>query len=199
LNRYEIHYGLPIYFLDVAIAYFESQKSNIWSLLNKSLKISLLKGKYMKLLCSAIVIAILLLLCSDACAQFRGPPRTSPPTCDRQKDGGDEGILKSDCKVSRAMPNVSVSLYCYILGFGTVQCIAETQAYNGVQWEILDPSTLTHHWDFIVDDREYSLDPNNDFHLLINCGYGMQGYARVTIGEVVAQTGFACAVGVDND
>jgi hypothetical protein len=151
-----------------------------------------IQGNAMKLLLSAIVACLLWLSAAEACAQFtQPPPRSTPPTCSRLKDGGFPEISKSDCKLLHALPNVDIMLECetYI---DSVLCHAGTYAYDGVQWELLDPSTLTHGWSFIVDGQESHLSPNNQDVVAISCGSAGYGYVRVAVWNAVVQAEFQC-------
>ena len=146
----------------------------------------------MKLLSSAAAACLLWLSAAEACAQFtQPPPRSPPPTCGRLKDGGFPEISKSDCKVLHALPNVDIMLQCetYI---DSVLCHAGTYAFVESQWELLDPSTLTHGWSFIVDGQESHLTPNNQDVVAVSCGNAGHGYVRIAVWDVVVQTDFQC-------
>lgn len=146
----------------------------------------------MKLLLSAFAGCLLWLFTAEACAQFtQPPPRSPPPTCGRLKDGGFPEVSKSDCKVLHALPNVDIILDCEHYAYSML-CHAGTYAYNGSQWELLDPSTLTHGWSFIVDGQESHLAPNNQDVAAVSCGHTRHGYVRIAVWDVVVQTDFHC-------
>jgi hypothetical protein len=154
----------------------------------------------MKSLYLSIVFVILLLMCSDACAQFRTPPRTPPSTCDRLKEGGYSPLISSDCKAILLALDVSILLDCNVIENEIMLCTSHTTAFNGASWEVLDPSTLTHNWDYIADGQEHSLSPSYSDSLMIACSsvYSRIIPVRVSAGGAVAQVDAICPGRVAN-
>jgi hypothetical protein len=75
---------------------------------------------------------------------------------------------------------------------GMVFCVTSTDIFENGMWRTLDPSTLTHYWDYIVDGQQYYSPPSFSDSFWIDCGYTRSGYVRVSAGGSVATVFFAC-------
>jgi hypothetical protein len=132
------------------------------------------------------------MILGEAQAQFKyPPPSTSPPSCSREKSGPvDQPPSSSDCKAAAAYLT-DISIHCQSLS-QSVLCHAAMLVYTQSGWELLDPSTLTHHWAYIVDGVEVYLPPNHWDSVAIECGNGRYGDVRIAAGGDVAQIQFQC-------
>jgi hypothetical protein len=132
------------------------------------------------------------IICGEAQAQFsQPPPSTPPPSCSREKHGDAQPPSSSDCKAVLAAPLTSISIDCHRWS-ESVSCHAAMLVYSEGGWELLDPSTLTHHWAHKVDGVEVYMPPNHSDSLILACGHAPNGYVRVAAGGDVAQVEFQC-------
>ncbi len=148
----------------------------------------------MKSLFFTAVTLFLLLFCGHAQAQFSQPPTNQPvPVCRNTKSQGEP--IGSDCKLLLVgNPATRTMLRCdpSPVITGLFECVTSTSWFDGIQWRVLDPSTLTHDWAFIVNGNE-SYPPSNYFDSFnIACGRVLYNYVRVTAGGSTAQATIIC-------
>ena len=126
-------------------------------------------------------------------AQFtQPPPRTPPPTCDRNKE--EEG-RKSDCKALLAQAGRTY-LDCRQQAGQSLSCTTVTMVYSAdVGWSVLDPSTLTHYWSYVQDGTTYYLWPTRSDAIAVGCGSSRRGHVRVEVYRSSADIDFVCSSG----
>jgi hypothetical protein len=142
---------------------------------------------------SSLFLSVLLLWSASAGmarAQFtQPPPRTPPPSCDRLKEGDDH---KSDCKALRAMDSETF-VDCQQQPGQWLSCVTVTMVYGSDGWTALDPSTLTHFWDYVQDGQRYYLWPTYSDVIAVGCGHARRGQVHVEVYGSSAATDFVCS------
>ncbi len=139
-----------------------------------------------------IASALLLLsICFYAAAQFSQPPPSRvAPTCSYKKNFPLGEDVSRMCK-SLTVDGSSVLLACTYYG-NSVDCTTNTWLLVNGQWVEIDRSTAIHDWAFIVDGREYYLNPMYQDSISVDCGISRRGYVRVAIAGGADAFSFTC-------
>jgi hypothetical protein len=155
---------------------------------------------------------LFLMWCGHAQAQFSQPPPDRPPPVCPVVSGQGGGLLSQNAKSGgthcASLGNFRTFLHCKppMWGPGSiVDCVAATEWFNGLQWVVVNPSTIVYDWAFIIDGQEYYLTSggsdvwgmiawNSDRYdaVYFDCGRSGEGYVRVTAAGKTDQVPFYC-------
>jgi hypothetical protein len=147
----------------------------------------------------AIVISLFLpFICGEAAAQFsQPPPKRTAPACDLRKSSPLGAPISSDCKKTPVIA-ADMSLQCGSSS-SSVYCTTSTWVLVGGQWIEIDRSSAIHDWAYIVDGREYYLNPMYQGSISVDCGNSRRGYVRAAVAGDSAVYAFACPVPTQQD
>jgi hypothetical protein len=137
------------------------------------------------------IFIFLAIFSGDAAAQFsQPPPKRTAPSCDLRKSAPLGEPISADCKKTPVIA-ADTSLQC---GYSSnsVYCTTSTWVLVGGLWIEIDRSSAVHDWAYIVDGREYYLNPMYQGSIWVDCGNSRRGYVRVAVAGDSAVYAFAC-------